>query len=970
MIPDRWQQVRAMLAGALERAPADRAAYLDQVSSDPSLRREVESLLAHEKGAERFLEEPALEVAAKMLSNNGPGQSLIGAQIGSYQVLSLLGAGGMGEVYRARDTKLGRDVAIKVLPEAFAYDAERLARFQREAKMLAQLNHTNIATIYGLEHSDGTHYLTMELVPGDTLQQRVKRDGAVPIEEALAIAKQIAEALEAAHEKGIIHRDLKPANVKLTPEGKVKVLDFGLAKAIAGDTSTEDMGNSPTLSVAATMPGVILGTAAYMSPEQARGKSVDKRADIWAFGCVLYELLTARPAIRGETISDIIAAVLEHEPDWEALPASTPATIRELLRRCLQKDPQRRLRDLGDARIEIDGALAPPAKPEAATKRNADSGPVAQSAHWSSSSDLFIAAKQHKWGVGAILTVALIILGAAGVGVFSVVHHAAAKPFQNFTMTQITNSGNAELAAISPDGRFVLSALNEDGLQSLWLRNIPSGSDTQVVSPSDSQYQSLQFSPDGNQIYFRKGVVATGQTSDLYRVPMLGGTPQKLVHDVDSDITFSPDGHRIAYIRGRPQLSKYFLLTSTLEGSEEKVLQTAPLPETGLPGSLAWDASGNRIAYSLPDVGAIDTFDLGSGKARRFAVFEDKWVGELAWLPDGQGILIQYGQNDKSQIGFLFNAGKEFQPITRDANSYYSLTVSADGRSLAAVQAKEIDSLYILGSSGSQSAGSTPLLSHGNPFDRFNWTADGNLLTSDGARLWRMGHDGRNETELIGDITARMGTPSACGAEHLVFSSLRNGANRIWRTDADGSGAVELTRGQNDHWPFCSPDQKWVYYLDLSGVFSSILRVPLDGSGKPEVVPITTPAGFVVYPDPMSISPNGETLACTLTGHGGLHKLALLNLNSTISTRVLDMNPHFSGFVRFTPDGKSVAYAVLENGVDNVWVQPLDGSAGHLITNFNSGKIRDFHWSLDGKSLGILRSKSESDVVLLQESKP
>jgi serine/threonine protein kinase len=280
-----------------------------------------------------------------------------GTKLGPYEIASAIGAGGMGEVYQAHDTKLGRDAAIKVLPEAFAHDADRLSRFQREAKMLAALNHPNIATIYGLEQSGGTSYLVMELVPGETLAQRIKRDGAVPIEEALDIAKQIAEALEAAHEKGIIHRDLKPANVKVTPEGKVKVLDFGLAKASSDEVTNEDIGNSPTLSGAATMPGVILGTAAYMSPEQARGKSVDKRTDIWAFGCVLYELLTARQVFRGETFTDIIAAVLEREPDWKALPPAAPPKIRDLVQRCLQKDAQRRLRDLGDARIEIEEAL-------------------------------------------------------------------------------------------------------------------------------------------------------------------------------------------------------------------------------------------------------------------------------------------------------------------------------------------------------------------------------------------------------------------------------------------------------------------------------------------------------------------------------------------------------------------------------------------------------------------------------------
>jgi serine/threonine protein kinase/TolB-like protein/Flp pilus assembly protein TadD len=324
-----------------------------------------ECTLVHDKAAKSSLEAPARE-AAKMFSDNR-GQSLIGRQLGSYQVLSLLGAGGMGEVYRAHDSKLERDVAIKVLPAAFAHDPERLSRFQREAKMLASLNHPNIAAIYGLEEDAGRNFLVMELVPGETLRELIARGGALPVEEALGIARQIAEALEAAHEKSIIHRDLKPANVKVTPEGKVKVLDFGLAKAFAGDAAIEDLSNSPTLSRAATMPGVVLGTPAYMSPEQARGKPVDKRTDIWAFGCVLYELLTRKRPFDGETVSDTIAAVLEREPDWQALPPATPEKIRDLVRRCLQKDPQRRLRDLGDARIEIVEARTVPTPAERAS---------------------------------------------------------------------------------------------------------------------------------------------------------------------------------------------------------------------------------------------------------------------------------------------------------------------------------------------------------------------------------------------------------------------------------------------------------------------------------------------------------------------------------------------------------------------------------------------------------------------------
>jgi serine/threonine protein kinase len=278
-----------------------------------------------------------------------PGQTL-----SHYRLVEKIGEGGMGVVWKADDTVLGRQVAVKILPDDLAHDAERLARFRQEARLLASLNHPNIAAIHGLEESDGVRYLVLELVPGQTLAERIAR-GPLPVDEALTVCRQIAEALEAAHETGIIHRDLKPANVKVTPDGKVKVLDFGLAKAFEAGPASEpiDVSLSPTLTNAGTMAGVILGTAAYMSPEQARGKPVDKRTDIWSFGCVMYEMLTGRQAFPGETVSDTIAGILAREPDWEALPAQTPVKIKDLLRRCLQKDLNRRLRDPWDARLEI-----------------------------------------------------------------------------------------------------------------------------------------------------------------------------------------------------------------------------------------------------------------------------------------------------------------------------------------------------------------------------------------------------------------------------------------------------------------------------------------------------------------------------------------------------------------------------------------------------------------------------------------
>src|SRR5579863_10453381 len=385
---------------------------------------------------------------------------LPGKRLGPYEILSAIGAGGMGEVYRARDTKLARDVAIKVLPANFVNDPQRLTRFQREARMLAALNHPNIATIYGLEQSGGVTCLVMELVPGETLAERVKA-GPLPIDEALKIAAQIAEALEAAHEKSIIHRDLKPANVKVTPEGKVKVLDFGLAKAFEGDSTTEDMSNSPTLSRAATMQGVILGTAAYMSPEQARGKPCDRRTDIWAFGCLLYELLVGKPAIQGETTTEILAAVLRGEPDWQALPDTTPLSIRALLRRCLQKEMSKRARDAGDARIEIEEALATPATaeltPAAATKGFHALG---------------------RWGL--IPSLVTLLFGAAIASLAT--WYLKPSPPQPVTRTVINLPSGQQLAgldsgpslAISPDGTHLAYVARQGATQQLYVRAMDS----------------------------------------------------------------------------------------------------------------------------------------------------------------------------------------------------------------------------------------------------------------------------------------------------------------------------------------------------------------------------------------------------------------------------------------------------------------------------------------------------------------
>ena len=428
-----------------------------------------------------------------------------GSWLNHYEILGHLGTGGMGEVYRARDNKLQREVALKVLPKVFARDPERVARFRREAQVLAQLNHPNIAAIYSVEESGGTHFLVMELALGETLRDRIKR-GPVPIEEALDISKQIAAGLEAAHEKPIVHRDLKPANVKVTPEGVVKILDFGLARAFSGDTGSGDPADSPTLS-AMTAPGTILGTAAYMSPEQARGKTVDKRTDIWALGCVLYELLTAKHAFDGEDVTDILASVVKSEPNWQALPEATPMKVRDLLRRCLQKDKDWRLRDAGDARIEIEET-----ETASGTTVLAAAPAIPARTGWRRAIPLVLTA-----------VVAIIITGLA---VWNLRPVPASQPVSRMAMMlpqdqDLFFEGRHQVA-FSPDGTHLVYVTS----QGLYLRAMDQLEATPIRGTEEGGGRSPFFSPDGQWVGFWAG-------ANLKKVSIGGGAPVVLCEAVN-----------------------------------------------------------------------------------------------------------------------------------------------------------------------------------------------------------------------------------------------------------------------------------------------------------------------------------------------------------------------------------------------------------------------------------------------------
>ena len=549
-----------------------------------------------------------------------------GTKLGAYVISGAIGAGGMGEVYQAHDTKLGRDVAIKVLPEAFAHDPERLSRFQREAKTLASLNHPNIAHIYGLEENAGSSYLVMELVPGDTLADRIKRDGAIPVVEALGIAKQIAEALEAAHEKGIVHRDLKPANIKVTPEGKVKVLDFGLAKAFSDDGSSQDIANSPTMSGAATMQGVILGTAAYMSPEQARGKQVDRRADIWAFGVVLYEMLTGEQLFAGETVSDTLAAVLRHDPDWSKIPART----QRLLRSCLQKDPRKRLRDIGDMDL-----LLQEGPEQAGQQQSLGSSP--------------------RWLWGATAAACLVAIGLA------VIHFREKPPvmpdvmrFQIKLPDKVVFTRSAH-PSLSPDGRHIaFPAVGADGHNGIWVQDLNAeearelpGTDPTLDTPPffwspDSQFivfdsstklRKVDVSGDPPQdlcdrpalaapvggSWNRDGIIIFGTNgTGLMKIPATGGTPAPVTvldasrHEREHELpVFLPDGRHFLYFRNStlPDVTGEYVgsLDDPPERQNEKRVLAAGFGADYVPGE---NGNSVRLLYLLNGNLVSQTFEL------------------------------------------------------------------------------------------------------------------------------------------------------------------------------------------------------------------------------------------------------------------------------------------------------------------------------------------------------------------------
>jgi serine/threonine protein kinase/Tol biopolymer transport system component len=930
-----------------------------------------------------------------------------GTTLGRYEVRSLIGAGGMGEVYLAQDTQLRRAVALKLLPANFTQDEDRLRRFEQEAYSASALNHPNILTIYEIGNVDSTRFIAMEYVEGETLRQHLSRTRAhagegqlsgtgLRLNEALDIAIQVASALAASQAAGIAHRDIKPENIMLRRDGYVKLLDFGLAKLTERPETTDT--EAPTRALVNTNPGAVMGTVNYMSPEQARGHTVDSRTDIWSLGVVLYEMIAGRVPFEGPTPSHIIVALLEKEhPPLARYLSDVPEALEWIIAKALMKDRDdryqtaremltdlRRLKQRLDVGAEIERSIAPDGPgslhitssggrgestmsgfPLEHHTTQLDAAPTVSSAEY-----IARGIGRHKLAVG--LGLVLIVGAVAGGAVLwsKLKGNDSDHTFRKIRFSQLTNTGNATVATVSPDGKYVVHVVNDGTMSSLWIRQIATLSNIQIVPPSEARYVGVTFSKDGHWVYY----VVYDKNSPLgvvYQVPALGGSPRKIIEDVDTPITFSPDGKRFAWIRQFPQAGETALFTANSDGTGEQKIASRQRPArftAGTPIGPSWAPEGDIVACTVagPENGVdrhtVVLVDLNAKTEREATPQRWSFVQQVVWTPQSRGIVLtaQEQQGGPNQIWYLSNPGGEVERITNDLNNYNGVSINADGSTIATVQSQTSSSVWVAPNSNAEAA--VKITSGTNeggngialmPDSRIVYSVFGGGRSD----LIIANLDGSNPRQLTSNAGLNALPYASADGRFIAFVSTRTGSPHIWRMNSDGTNLKQITNGIAEVFPLITPDNQWIVFQNVGDL--RLWKVSIDG-GTPEKI-VDKLAGQT------ALSPDGKLIACRYRDEDlSPFLLGLFDFATGQTVKSMDIPPT-NNTLDWSADGRSVLYAETRGGVSNLWTQSIAGGAPRQLTNFKSDLIFAFDLSRDGKHLGLSRGTISNDVVLIAD---
>jgi eukaryotic-like serine/threonine-protein kinase len=889
---------------------------------------------------------------------------MIGKTVSHYRIVEKLGEGGMGVVYLAEDTHLGRRVAIKFLTAI--HDHNYRARFLREARAISTLSHPHIAILhdYG-ETTEGQPFIVMEYVRGKTLNDLL-HESAVTLSRALDIAEAVADALSSAHAQGIVHRDIKPSNVIVDEAGRVKVLDFGLAKQLHEDPPHDANPDAATLPAMQTSSNVVVGTPLYLSPEQAMGAAVDARSDLFALGALLYESLTGKAAFSGGSVIEIGAQIIHvHPPAPSSINPRVPAELDRITLKALEKKAAARYQTaaelLGDLRA-VRTVLT-----DADDLHHTQRLQPPRTEHSSALQSISDTLRRPRVSIGVFL-VGMILLALILWLLFIQFNKTAVTPFERMKVTRLTNTGKSVGATISPDGKYVVYVSEESGPQSLWLRHVPTTTNTQIIPPGEGQYSGLTFSQDSNYLYY---VHQSNEVSSLYRRGVLGGTSQKLLTNVDSTPSVSPDGKQLAFVRLRKTEGEYDLVVARSDGTDEHTLATRKQGEFfSLFGGTAWSPDGKTIACAAGSYSGGYHMNLIGVRVENGAekpIASPGWfqIIQVAWQSNGRGLILAASEQAISpfQIWYLSYPEGKARRITNDLTDYNDIALTADSRNLVTVQADSLTSIWV--TTNSDPAQARQITSGVGHTHGVSWTPDSKILfssvSSGDLDVWRMEPDGNGKVQLTANSGANYYPVSSPDGRYIVFASNRNGPFNIWRMDVDGSNPRQLTNGGTDVNPCFSPDGQWIVYESFRTGLPVLWKISTAGGAA---IQLTT-----VYSSQPTVSPDGKTVACRfLDTKTDTQKIALIRLDDGQVLRTLNIPIHFWQRIRWSLDGRSLTYTDVREGTANIWSQPVDGSAPRQLTDFKSDLIFSYDWSRDGNRLTCERGTETSDVVLITDT--